>query len=317
MEVLSDLPEQISDRLIVAGGPDDAGVYRLDGGQAMIQSVDFFTPIVDDPEAYGAIAATNALSDIYAMGGRPATALNVVGVPLEEVGRDRLKTILRAGAEVVRDTEALLVGGHTVRNPEPIVGMAVTGFGDPDDLTLNGRARPDDQLVLTKPLGTGVITTAHTAQAVPDDSLKAAIDWMRRPNAVGPHLAERGMVSTMTDVTGYGLLGHLFEMLGSEHGAELSLDGLPLLPGVRTLVDEGHIPGGTRDNWTAVQDRVTMHVDDEVGRWLLADAQTSGGLLLAVPPERLETVQTRLEEDDWQSGVIGRVTDRPGVTVEP
>lgn len=311
------MPDQVDDRLIVGGGPDDAGVYRLEGDRVMIQSVDFFTPIVDDPDAYGTIAAVNALSDVYAMGGRPATALNVVGVPLEKVGRERLSTILGAGARAVGDAGAVLVGGHTVKNPEPVVGMAVTGFAGESDLTVNGRAEVDDRLVLTKPLGTGIVTTAHTRGEVPERSLDRAIHWMKRPNAVGPKLAEEGSVATMTDVTGYGLVGHLLEMLNEDQGARLSLESLPLLPGVRDLAREGVVPGGTRDNWESVRGRTTLEVDDEVAPWLVSDAQTSGGLLVAVPPGREEPVRTLLREAEWKHRVIGRVTGEPGVVVEP
>lgn len=311
------MPEQVDDRLLVGGGPDDAGVYRLEGGRVMIQSVDFFTPIVDDPAAYGTIAAVNAMSDVYAMGGRPATALNVVGVPLEEVGRERLSTILRAGARAVMDAGALLVGGHTVKNPEPVVGMAVTGFADEDDLTVNGRSEVHDRLILTKPLGTGIVTTAHTRNEVPERSLCRAVDWMERPNTVGPALAEAGRVSTMTDVTGYGLAGHLLEMLEASQGARLSLDALPLLPGVRDLIEADFVPGGTRDNWESVRDRVSLRVDDEQAPWLICDAQTSGGLLMAVPDDEREAVQTLLREAEWCHEVIGRVTGEPGIVVEP
>lgn len=311
------MPEQVNDRLLVGGGPDDAGVYRLEGDRVMIQSVDFFTPIVDDPEAYGTIAAVNAMSDVYAMGGRPATALNVVGVPLADVGRERLSTILGAGARAVTDAGAVLVGGHTVKNPEPVVGMAVTGFADEDDLTVNGRSEINDRLILTKPLGTGVVTTAHTRDAVSERSLDRAVHWMKRPNTVGPELAETGRVSTMTDVTGYGLVGHLLEMLAEGQGARLSLGTLPLLPGVRDLVEADFVPGGTRDNWESVRERVTLLVDDEQAPWLICDAQTSGGLLMSLPDDHLGEVQTLLRETEWHHEVIGRVTEEPGIVVEP
>jgi len=319
VEVLSQMPAQADDRLVLGGGPDDAGVYRLGGERVMIQSVDFFTPIVDDPADYGAIAAVNALSDVYAMGGRPATALNVVGVPMDLVGRERLVSILRAGAETVDEAGALVIGGHTVKNPEPVVGMAVTGFAKEAHLARNGRSRVDDRLVLTKPLGTGIVTTALSRNSAPEESLEAAVAWMRRLNTVGPELIEQERVSTMTDVTGYGLIGHLLEMLADAHGARISLGELPLLPAVCDLAAEGYVPGGSRDNWAAVRADVSLETpeDHEVARWLVSDAQTAGGLLLSVPEDRLKQVRTRLREGNWCHGVIGRVTDEPGVVVTP
>lgn len=318
MEVLSQLPAQTAgDQLIVGGGPDDAGVVRLEDGQLMVQSVDFFTPIVDDPEAYGRIAAANSISDLYAMGTSPRTALNIVGVPLEEVGRDRLARILTAGSETLREAGAMLVGGHTVKTPEPLYGMAVTGFAEEDSLVVNGTAQPGDRLYLTKPLGTGIVTTAHKRQEVDKDVLSGAIEWMGRLNDVGVSLAEEGYVHSMTDITGYGFLGHAYEMLGEGLGARIDGDRLPRLEGVEGLIETGTIPGGSRDNWESVRDRVRMEREDEdeVLRWLLADAQTSGGLLLSVPEESETAVESLLDREELVSAPIGRVTEGPEVVV--
>lgn len=309
MKVLNSMPEQVSDRLVVAGGPDDSGVYEISDDRYMVQSVDFFTPIVDDPGDYGAVAAANSMSDVYAMGARPATALNVVGVPYEEVGEDRLSEILSGEARTANEAGAVIVGGHTVKNPEPVVGLAVTGFVEPGTLVRNGTARPGDRLYLTKPLGTGIVTTAFQGVGVSEDVLEETTNWMTTLNEIGADLAEEDLVNSMTDITGYGLIGHAREMLGEDRGAEVSLDSLPLLPDVESLVEGGSVPGGTRGNWDAFRDRVDLEVEGEFGRWIVADAQTSGGLLLAVDPSRTDPVEDRLGEAGLHAEPIGRVTD--------
>jgi selenide,water dikinase len=310
VKVLSDLPEQVSDRLLLGGGPDDSGVYRLEDDQLMIQSVDFFTPIVDGPGDYGRIAAANSMSDVFAMGARPRTALNITGVPLEDVGIDRLNEILSASQTSVQSAGAVVMGGHTVKSPEPIFGLAVTGFVDEETLVRNTEASAGDRLFLTKPLGTGILTTAHKKQAIPEEAwLENGVDWMARLNDVGIELATKGYVSTMTDITGYGLLGHAYEMLGESHGMEIRAENLPVLDGVPRLIEDGHVPGGTRDNWDAVRERCDLGENDERTKWLLADAQTSGGLLLAVPGEHEGAVESLLDEQGLVSRPIGRVTD--------
>ncbi len=319
MRVLDQMPEQVSERLIVAGGPDDSGVYEVNDDRYMVQSVDFFTPIVDDPGDYGSIAAANAMSDVYAMGADPATALNVVAVPYDEVGEDRLSGILNGEATKVREAGAVMVGGHTVKNPEPVVGLAVTGFVDPDRLVVNGTGAVGDRLFLTKPLGTGIVSTAFQDgnANVSDGVLSEATNAMRRLNDAGITLAGNGLVNSMTDITGYGLIGHAREMLGDSLGARVSLSNLPVLTGVRDLVDEGFVPGGTRDNWSAFSDRVKLEVEDEWGQWIVADAQTSGGLLLAVPEKSVSSVRNLLDESDLHSGCIGEITKDPSFRVVP
>lgn len=309
MQVLNQLPEQVSDQLVIEGGPDDSGVYEISSDRYMVQSVDFFTPIVDEPTAYGEIAAANSVSDVYAMGGRPATALNIVGVPYDEVGEDRLVKILTGESEKVNEAGAVIVGGHTVKNPEPVVGLAVTGFIQPELLVQNTTAKPGDVLFLTKPLGTGIVTTAHQRDGVQGRELQETIRWMSRLNDVGATLAEEELITTMTDITGYGLIGHAGEMLGTELGMRLNISNLPRLPDLAELIQAGYVPGGTKDNWEAFNDRVEIETESGVLPWLIADAQTSGGLLLAVDPTDADEVQQLLNREDLYPKAVGEVTD--------
>lgn len=308
MKVLNQIPEQVSDQLIVAGGPDDSGVYEINDDRYMVQSVDFFTPIVDDPADYGSIAAVNSMSDVFAMGAVPATALNVVGVPFDEVGEDRLVEILNGEADKTGEAGTVIVGGHTVKNPEPVVGLAVTGFVDPDRLVVNGTCEEGDRLFLTKPLGTGIVTTAFQGEGVSDEVLKEATNSMKTLNDVGIDLANENLVNSMTDITGYGFIGHAREMVGNSLGLEVSLDSLPEIDGVRDLVERGAVPGGTRDNWDAFKEWVDLGVSNEFGQWIIADAQTSGGLLLSVPDDRANEVSDLLAKNSLVSEPIGRVT---------
>jgi selenide,water dikinase len=211
MQVLRQLPRAARNPNLLVGAAtaDDAGVYRLDSRRALVQTVDFFTPIVDDPFAFGQIAAANALSDVYAMGGRPLTALNLMGIPPDLVPAEIIARILQGGASKLAEAGCVLVGGHTIRNPEPVYGLAVTGLVSPRRLMTNAAARPGDILVLTKPLGTGIATTAIKRGLASGPLAKRAIALMARLNTVGAELAERGLVRAATDVTGFGLLGHL------------------------------------------------------------------------------------------------------------
>src|SRR3954453_22744061 len=272
---------------------DDAGVYRVGPRGALVQTVDFFTPIVDDPYAYGQIAAANSLSDVYAMGGRPITAMNVMGVPTDRVSPQTIARILRGGAAKVAEAGCALVGGHTIRNPEPIYGLSVTGLVDPRRILTNANALPGDLLVLTKPLGTGIVTTGIKRGLTSPKLAKKAIDVMRRLNTAGAELAERGLVKAATDITGFGLLGHLASMCrASRVGAEVVADDVPALgPEVFGLIAQDCIPAGTRDNLAAAEAIVEWRGTDNARKWLLADAQTSGGLLLCVPAKRLSAVR--------------------------
>jgi selenide,water dikinase len=255
--------------------------------------VDFFTPIVDDPVAYGQIAAANALSDVYAMGGRPLVAMNLVGIPPDKLRPETVAGILRGGAAKVAEAGGLVVGGHTIQNPEPVYGLAVTGMVALDRYLTNARAQPGDQLVLTKPLGTGIVTTAVKRGIAPAGLEDRAVESMCRLNDVGAVLAERGLVRAATDVTGFGLSGHLAALCrASGVSAVVAAGRLPVLDGaVLELIDADCVPGGSRANREAADQCVRW--DPRVAprlQMLAADAQTSGGLLLCVRPEQLDQV---------------------------
>ena len=266
---------------------DDAAVIRWGGETALVLTTDFFTPIVDDAYTFGRIAAANALSDVYAMGGRPLYCLNLVGWPRETLTLDDLSEVLRGGADVVRQAGATIVGGHSIDDPEPKYGLVVVGEVQPAHMTTNAAARPGDWLVLTKPLGTGVITTAIKREAAATETIEAAVRTMTALNDGAARAARAAGARAATDVTGFGLLGHLRSMLlASGAAARLWAGAVPFLPDVRSLAEDGHIPGGTERNLDAVAgstifDDLIPHVD----RLLLADAQTSGGLLVAIRPE--------------------------------
>lgn len=290
---------------------DDAGVYRLDRRRALVQTVDFFTPIVDDPFSYGQIAAANALSDIFAMGGRPLTALNIIGFPTDLLGPRVVAAILRGGLAKAAEVSCSIIGGHSIRNPEPIYGLAVTGIVDVRRLTTNAGARPGDLLVLTKPLGTGVATTAMKRGIASRALQKKVITLMSKVNTVGAQLAELDLVRAATDVTGYGLMGHLVSLCrASSVSAEIQSHAVPMVADeIADLIEQGCIPGGSRENLVATTVAVDWGTVNEWRRILLTDAQTSGGLLLCVPPANLEKVLGILRRTRTAcAAVIGKVT---------
>ncbi len=298
--------------LVGSDTADDAGVYRLDARRALVQTVDFFTPIVDDPFVFGQIAAANALSDVYAMGGRPLTALNLLGVPVDDVPPEAIARILAGGAAKVREAGCALVGGHTIRNPEPIYGLSVTGLVHPKRLLTNAGARPGDLLMLTKPLGTGIATTAIKRGLASARLERRAVRSMRQLNRAGAELAEAGLVRGATDVTGFGLLGHLASMCrASGVGAELVADSVPTLDAdILPLIRRGCVPGGTKTNLEAALGGGVRFAEDvsPERRLLLADAQTSGGLLLCVPVRRRERVMAVLKANRTLcAATIGRI----------
>src|SRR3989441_4899826 len=311
MQVLRQLPIGRDPNLLVgAATADDAGVYRIDPDRALVQTVDFFTPIVDDPFVYGQIAAANALSDVYAMGGRPLTALNLMGVPTDVVPQKVINAILRGGAAKVKEAKCALVGGHTIRNPEPVYGLAVTGLVNPRRMITNALARPGDWLILTKPLGTGIITTGIKRALVRPGTVQKAVASMCALNVVGAELAERGWVRAGTDVTGYGLLGHLGSMCrASGVGAEIDATRVPVLSDeVFELIEKDCIPGGSREKLKTANEITEWHRPTEAQKILLADAQTSGGLLLCVRPRLLNDVLKVLKKNRTLCAkVIGRI----------
>jgi selenide,water dikinase len=321
MQVLRQLPILNSRNLLVgAATGDDAGVYRIDRNRALVQTTDFFTPIVDDPFAYGQIAAANALSDVYAMGGRPLTALNLMGMPTDLVPPRIINLILRGGAVKIKEAKCVLTGGHTIRNPEPIYGLAVTGLVSPRHMLTNASARAGDVLVLTKPLGTGIITTGIKRGLTNRLLERKVVSIMTTLNSAGPELAERGLLRAATDVTGFGLLGHLSVMCrASGVSAEIAAEAVPVISAeVFHLIAAGCIPGGSRDNLAFASKFTEWDGATPAQKTLLTDAQTSGGLLLSVPRRNLDAVLKRLKRDHAPcAAVIGRVVKsrKPNVRV--
>ena len=299
---------QHDDLLVGFDTSDDAAVYRLTDDLAVVQTIDFFPPIVDDPYDYGAIAAVNALSDVYAMGGTPLLALNIVCFP-EDLPKEVLGRMLLGGMDVAKEAGIVIAGGHTVKDREPKYGLSVTGIVRPDRIITNAAAAPGDDLVLTKPLGSGIITTAAKAGVTDDAILAGAVETMRQLNRAGAEAMMEAGVKSATDVTGFGLMGHLLGMLkASGTAAELRFSDVPLLPGVLDLADRGVVPGGTRNNLDAFDAQIAWGagITDEE-KLILCDAQTSGGLLIAVPSASTPGVLDGLAQRGVTGAVIGRV----------
>jgi len=284
--------------LVDAGSADDAAVVRVDAERALVLTTDFFTPIVDDPYTFGRIAAANALSDVYAMGGKPRWCLSLVGWPREKLPLEVLGDVLRGASDMVARAGALIVGGHSIDDPEPKFGLVVVGEVHPDRMTTNAAALPGDRLVLTKPIGTGIIATAIKKGTAPDEVVRAAVACMTALNEGAADAARAAGVRAATDVTGFGLLGHLRSMLAASGcAADVHARAVPRLPAVRALAEQGHVPDGTRRNLESLLATTAFDAAlDEVERLILADAQTSGGLLLAVPEARLDTLLAALAE---------------------
>jgi selenide,water dikinase len=309
-------PEDYPNLLVGLGSPDDAAVWKLDDQRALVVTTDFFTPIVDDAYAYGAIAAANALSDLYAMGATPFLALNVAAFPAD-LPPELSTEILRGAAEKVREAGAVVAGGHTIRDAEPKFGLVALGMCRPDRMLTKAGARPGDVLVLTKPLGSGVTTTALKAQkAIPED-VEEAVAWMSRLNAPASRLALEHGVMAATDVTGFSLLGHGWEMAeASGVGLRIHLPSVPFLAGARGYAEQGFFPDGSADNQRYFGRRVSFTPGiDECSQKLLFDAQTSGGLLLAVPEASLEVFMARASETDMPAWTIGIVERMAGIRV--
>ncbi len=301
------------DLLVGAAEGDDAAVLRLDEDRALVLTTDFFTPIVDDPRDWGRVAATNALSDVYAMGGRPVIALNLTAWPGETLPVEMLADVLRGGAAAAAAAGCLVVGGHTIDDPEPKYGLAVVGMADPRRLMTVDRARDGDVLILTKPIGTGVVATAHKRGAAPPEVLAAAVTAMTTLNAAASEAALRAGAVAATDVTGFGLLGHLHRMLrASGTGAEIWADQVPLLPGAAGLAAAGFISGGTRANVSYLEGAVDIEPGtDPVTAVLLHDAQTSGGLLIAAAPDAVDGLRDDLRARGAEAAAVGTVQAGP------
>jgi selenide,water dikinase len=306
--IVASLPRPTDPRVLVAADTaDDAGVVKLTAELAIVQTADFFTPIVDDPYAFGRIAATNALSDVYAMGGTPLSALNLVAYPLETLGPDVLREILRGGADAVAAAGAAVVGGHSIDDPEPKYGLAVTGVVAPDAVLTNAGGRPGDALVLTKPLGAGAVATAIKRGLADDALVERAVAVMTTLNDRAGEQARAAGAHALTDVTGFGLLGHVHELAeASGLAAEIDAAAVPAIDGVLELLEnDTAIAGGSRRNRADAETFATFaHGVPEVRRRLVCDAMTSGGLLAAIPEERTGEID---------GAVIGRlVAGAPG-----
>jgi len=301
-------PSDFPDLLVGLGDPDDAAVWRLSEDRALVITTDFFTPVVDDPYDYGAIAATNALSDVYAMGGQPFLALNIAALP-PDMPAEISAEILRGGAEKAREAGVALAGGHTIQDKEPKYGLVAIGFVHPQRMITKRGARPGDALVLSKPLGFGTITTALKRDQADPADVAEAVRWMTRLNKLASQAASAVGVRGGTDVTGFSLLGHGWEMaVASEVRLRLFFDRIPILDGAKRYAQEWIFPGGSMDNRLYYSPHV--HFDprlDEASQMLLFDAQTSGGLLLSVPAEKVEALFANAQSLDQPLWVIGEV----------
>ena len=311
----SDHPSEL---LVGPATGDDAAVWRLDAHRALVSTADFITPVVDDARTWGRVAAANSVSDIYAMGGRPLFALNLVGWNNDELPTELLGELLAGGQDIATAGGFVVAGGHTIDDPEPKYGMAVTGEVHPDRMLTNAGLRPDQDLVLTKPLGVGVLTTAIKADLASDEEATAAIESMTRLNDVGARVAVAAGATGCTDVTGFGLLGHLGRMaVESGVRCNLQVDAIPFLTGARAHAEAGIMPGGSRRNLEWGSTLLDAGPFDELDRLLIADAQTSGGLIFGVDPQRTGDVLAELAETGHTAAAIGSVIsdDAPGISL--
>ena len=309
------LPVEDPNAIVGLTTGDDAAVYRLSDDRALVVTADLLTPIVDDPYDFGRIGAANALSDVYAMGGRPLFALNLVGFPRSLLSEGILDEILRGGSDVTRGVGIPTLGGHTIDDAEPKYGLVAVGEVHPERMVTNAAANAGDVLVLTKPLGSGVIAAAIKQEAASPETIARAVEVMTTLNDRGAEAMVAAGVRAATDVTGFGLLGHLHKMMrASGTSATLRAADVPFLPDTRALAEAGHIPGGSRRNLDDLASEVTFaDTLDDISRILLADAQTSGGLLMCVRPDALEPLLADLDGTTPIAAVIGEVMDgEPG-----
>ncbi|MED4958131.1 selenide, water dikinase SelD [Paenibacillus macerans] len=315
MQVIRNLPpaEPNPDLLVGLDTSDDAGVYRLSDDLALVQTVDFFTPIVDDPYSFGQVAAANAISDIYAMGGKPLTVLNIVAFPISTLDKSILADILRGAADKVREAGATLVGGHSIDDKEPKFGLAVTGLVHPDKVRTNAGAKPGDKLILTKPIGVGIMTTSIKKDQLSQEETERVTSVMTTLNKTAAEVMEPYEVHACTDVTGFGLMGHALEMAkGSGAGITIRKSAVPVLPRVRELAEQGFVPGGTKNNYAHVEADISFpEAMDQTDRYILCDAVTSGGLLISVSAAQAGKLLAALVDAGVEASLIGEVTDGP------
>jgi selenide,water dikinase len=290
---------------------DDAAVYKINDEQGVVATTDFFMPVVDDPHDYGRIAATNALSDVYAIGGKPIMALAIAGFPVDKMSREQIQQILAGGVSACADAGVPVGGGHTIDAPEPIYGLAVIGLVHPDKIKRNSDGKDGDVLILGKGLGVGILCAAMSKNELDPESYKEMVKSTTKLNSIGADLAEMDGVNAVTDVTGFGLVGHLFEMCeGAGLAATLEWDKLPILPSALNYAQSGYNTGAADRNWASFADHVT--VPDGMEQWrknMLMDPQTSGGLLVSCAPDRADVVVTLFHEQGYGfATVIGEMT---------
>ncbi|HZP94421.1 MAG TPA: selenide, water dikinase SelD [Burkholderiales bacterium] len=301
------------DLLVGIETSDDAAVYRINDEQAIVATTDFFMPIVDDPFDFGTIAATNALADVYAMGGTPLFALAIVGMPIDKLPVETIRRILEGGESVCKTAGIPIAGGHSIDSVEPIYGLVAIGLVNPKHMKRNAEARPGDRIVLGKGLGVGIYSAALKKEKLRDEHYRAMLASTTKLNTPGTKLAALPAVHALTDVTGFGLLGHLLEVCkGSKVNATIRWDAVPLLPAVTELVREGYVTGASKRNWASYGSNVDLNGHGEVERWLLCDPQTSGGLLVTCAPEAVDKVLDIFKSDGFdRAAVIGEIGAGP------
>jgi selenide,water dikinase len=304
-----------NDKLLVGNNTrDDAAVYDIGNGQAIISTTDFFMPIVDDAFDFGRIASANAISDVYAMGGKPLLAIAILGWPVDKLAPEVAQRVLEGSRSVCAEAGITLAGGHSIDSPEPIFGLAVTGMVAIDQLKQNSTAKEGSLLFLTKPLGIGMLTTAEKKDLLDEEDKNLAKEQMLKLNSLGAELSKLSGVTAMTDVTGFGLLGHLTEMCeGSGLSAEVEFSKVPVIPGIEKYVTRKAIPGGTHRNWDSYGHKVKLSHEEQ--KYILADPQTSGGLLIAVAPEALEEFKRVSTEAGFQLEAFGKLVAKGEVAV--
>ncbi len=317
--MLSTLPKNSDPRLIVGfDTADDAAVYKINDDTAIIQTVDFFPPMVDDPYTFGQVAAANALSDIYAMGGEPKLALNLFCFPSKKLPEEAIKAILAGGADKVLEAGAILCGGHTIEDPEPKYGLAVTGFVNPGRVLSNASAREGDLLILTKPVGSGILTTAAKAQLLFGEQEKQLIATMTALNAKAQRSMMKFDINSCTDITGFGLMGHVREMAeGSGLTAEITADAVPVLDGALSFANMGIIPAGAYRNREFIGEKVSIREDvDRAVADILFDPQTSGGLLISLPEKQAHALVEDIRSHTPAAAIIGRMKAKGRYAIE-